>query len=95
MMKYNNVESSAYRTLQRVMNEAMDDGQDEYSDEEGSTSSDTSKMFQLPKRLSGWLFLERGQIPVNERSGILNLTGGMHIWQTEDCHGRITPGKGP
>ena len=33
----------------------------------------------MPKRLRGFLFLERAQIPLKEHSGILNITQGLNI----------------
>ena len=39
----------------------MDGGNDEFSGEEGDSPQ---KKFQLPKRLRGWLFMERSQIPL-------------------------------
>ena len=53
----------------------MESGQDEYGDDEDTGVN----IFQLPKMLRGWLFLERASHPVKEHSGILNMTGGMHI----------------
>ena len=75
-MKYINAEETAYRTLQRVLNKAMDGGQDEYS-EDGQGPDHTK--FKLPKRLRGWLFMERAQIPLKQHSGILNMTQGLNI----------------
>ena len=75
-MMYINAEESAYRRLQRVLRDAMEGGQDEYS--ETDETSDVER-FQLPKRLCGWLFLDRASIPIKEHSGMLNMTGGMNI----------------
>ena len=56
----------------------MEGGTDEHSDDD--TRADASnKKFQLPKRLRGWLFMERAQNPLTEHSGILNMTGGLNI----------------
>ena len=55
----------------------MDGGTDEYS-EDGPGQPDRTK-FKLPKRLRGWLFMERAQIPLKEHSGILNMTQGLNI----------------
>ena len=71
LTKYINAEEAAYRKLQRVLKEAMDGDKEEYSSEDESTKN---KKFQLPKRLRGWLFMERSQIPLKEHSGILNMT---------------------
>ena len=55
----------------------MEGGQDEWSSED---DPDTEvKKFKLPKRLRGWLFMERSQIPLKEHSGILNMTHGLNI----------------
>ena len=76
LMKYINAEESAYRKLQRVLKDAMEGGHEEYSSDEETSEV---KKFQLPKRLRGWLFLDRAAIPLKEYSGILNQTGGMNI----------------
>ena len=78
LMTYINAEETAYRQLQRVLEEAMGCGQDEYS-YEGKTSNTTSKKFQLPKRLCGLLFMGRSQITIKEHSGTLNMTQGLNI----------------
>ncbi len=52
----------------------MDGDKDEYSSEDESSRN---KKFQLPKRLRGWLFMDRSQIPLKEHSGILNMTQGL------------------
>ena len=76
--KYINAEETAYRKLQRVLKEAMEGGADEFSEDD--TPPDPKKRkFQLPKRLRGWLFMERAQIPLKEHSEILNMTGGLNI----------------
>ena len=75
-LKYINAEESAYRKLQRVLKDAMEGGHEEYSSDEETSEV---KKFQLPKRLRGWLFLDRAAIPLKEYSGILNQTGGMNI----------------
>ena len=87
LTKYIHAEEIAYRKLQRVLKEAMEGGEDEYSDEEMTITAlpalgqptTTPKKFQLPKRLRGWLFMERSQIPLKEYSGILNMTQGLNI----------------
>ena len=91
LTKYINAEETAYRKLQRVLKEAMEGGQDEYSDDDWIVAGPpapgqptpahptTPKKFQLPKRLRGWLFMERSQIPLKEHSGILNMTQGLNI----------------
>ena len=65
-----NAEETAHRTLQRTLKEAMDGGKEEWSEDE----HDDVHRFKLPKRLRGWLFMGRAQIPLEERSGILNVT---------------------
>ena len=87
LTKYIHAEEIAYRKLQRVLKEAMDGGEDEYSEEEVTITAvppigqptTTPRKFQLPKRLRGWLFMERSQIPLKEYSGILNMTQGLNI----------------
>ena len=76
-MKYINEEETAYRKLQRVLKTAIDEGQDEFSDDDPSTPQ--KNRFKLPKRLRGWLFMERSQIPRKEHSGILHMTQGLNI----------------
>merc|ERR1712016_551856 len=77
LIKYINAEETAYRKLQRTLKEAMEGGADEYSSDEDPTQE--PRKFKLPKRLRGWLFMERSQIPNNEHSGILNTTQGLNI----------------
>ena len=55
----------------------MEGGTDEYSEDEQGQPDRTK--FKLPKRLRGWLFMERAQIPLKEHSGILNMTQGLNI----------------
>ena len=76
LTKYMNAEETAYRKLQRTLKEAMEGGTDEYSDDDHGTDE---ARFKLPKRLRGWLFMERAQIPLKEHSGILNMTQGLNI----------------
>ena len=77
LIKYINAEETAYRKLQRTLKEAMEGGQDEWSSED---EPDTEvRKFKLPKRLRGWLFMERSQIPLKEHSGILHTTQGLNI----------------
>ena len=76
--KYINSEETAYRKLQRVSKEAMEGGADEFSDED-LPANPKKRKFQLPKRLRGWLFMERAQLPLKEHSGILNMTRGLNI----------------
>ena len=54
----------------------MEWGKDEYSEDDHDSDE---KKFKLPERLLGWLFMERAQIPLKERSGILNMTQGLKI----------------
>ena len=77
LTKYINAEETAYRKLQRTLREAMEGGTDEYSEDEQYQPPGTK--FKLPKRLRGWLFMERAQIPPKEHSGILNMTQGLNI----------------
>ena len=80
LLKYIHAEETAYRKLQRVLKDATEGGEDEYSSEEEVKLGDSRKRkSQLPKRLRGWLFLERAATPVRGHSGILNQTQGMHI----------------
>ena len=73
LTKYMNAEETAYRKLQRTLKEAMEDGVDEWSEDEDAQAG--VQQFKLPKRLRGWLFMERSQIPLEEHSGILHMTG--------------------
>ena len=64
----------------------MEGGNDEFSGDDDGTGNPPNpptapKKFQLPKRLRGWLFMERSQIPLKEYSGILNMTKGLNIDQ--------------
>ena len=77
-MKYINAEETAYRNLQRVLQEPMEGVQDEYSDED-TTPNTTSNKFQLPKGLCGWMFMATSQNPFKEHSGILSMTQGLNI----------------
>ena len=77
LTKYINAEETAYRKLQRVLKEAMEGGQEGHSD--GGQQPPSVNKFQRPKRLRGWLFMERSQIPLKEQSGILNMTQGLNI----------------
>ena len=61
LTKYINADETAYRKLQRTLREAMEGGTDEYSEDE--QGPDRTK-FKLPKRLRGWLFMERAQVPL-------------------------------
>ena len=68
--------------LQSVLNEAMKNGEDEYSDDDGTAMTKDGKpvpKFRLPKRLRGWMFLERSRIPAREIPSILNQTKNTHI----------------
>ena len=56
----------------------MEGEADEHSKDETRPGS-TRRKFQLPKRLRGWLFLERAHPPLKEHSVILNMTGGVNI----------------
>ena len=76
--KYIHAEEMAYRKLQRILKEATEGAHDEFSGDEDDPPL-TRKKFQLPKRLRGWLFMERSQIPLQEYSGILNMTQGLNI----------------
>ena len=78
LTKYIHAEEIAYRKVQRILKEAMEGGHDEFSGDEDDPPL-TRKKFQLPKRLRGWLFMERSQIPLKEYSGILNMTQGLNI----------------
>ena len=55
----------------------MEGGVDEWSEDEDAQAG--IQKFKLPKRLRGWLFMERAQSPLEEHSGILNMTGGLHV----------------
>ena len=55
----------------------MEGGADEYSEDEQGQEDRTK--FKLTKRLRGWLFRERAQIPLKEHCGILNMTQGLNI----------------
>ena len=59
--KHIHAEEAAYRTFQRVLKEAMDGEHDEYSEDESGWYD--PKKFQIPKRLRGWLCMERAQLP--------------------------------
>ena len=61
--KYINAEETGYRKLQRVLKEAMEGGTDEFSEDE-TRLDPTNRKFQLPKRLRGWLSMERAHIPL-------------------------------
>ena len=77
MIKYIHAEEQAYRKLQRTLKEAMEGGHDEWSSDEDPNPR--NRKFKMPKRLRGFLFLERAQIPLKEHSGILNITQGLNI----------------
>ena len=85
MFKFKNDQEAAYRKLQTVLNEAMKNGEDEYSDEDETAPSITTNQgkkvpkFRLPKRLRGWMFLERSQIPSKEIPAILNQTKDTNL----------------
>ena len=69
LTKYIHAEEIAYRKLQRILKEAMEGGNDEFSGDDDGTGNPSNpppppKKFQLPKRLRGWLFMERSQIPL-------------------------------
>ena len=55
----------------------MGGGHDEWSSDEDPNPN--NRKFKMPKRLRGFLFLERAQIPSKEHSGILNITQGLNI----------------
>ena len=61
----------------RVLKEAMEGGRDEWSSDE--EPNPRNRKFKMPKRLRGFLFLERAHIPLKEHSGILNITQGLNI----------------
>ena len=53
----------------------MQAGEDEYSDDDGQLTTKDGKpipRFRLPKRLRGWMYLERVRIPPRDVPGILN-----------------------
>ena len=77
LIKYIHAEEQAYRKLQRTLKEAMEGGHDEWSSDE--EPNPRNRKFKMPKRLRGFLFLERAQLPLKEHSGILNLTQGLNI----------------
>ena len=77
LIKYIHAEEQAYRKLQRTLREAMEGGHDEWSSDEDPNPN--NRKFKMPKRLRGFLFLERAQIPLKEHSGILNITQGLNI----------------
>ena len=85
MNKFRNDEEAAYRKLQSILNDAMKNGEDEYSDEDETAPSITTNQgkkvpkFRLPKRLRGWMFLERSKIPSKEIPAILNQTKNTNI----------------
>ena len=82
MFKFKNEQDTAYRKLQSVLNEAMKNGEDEYSDDDGKVTTPSGKeipKFRLPKRLRGWMFLERSRIPPKDMPAILNQTKTTHI----------------
>ena len=64
LTKYIHAEEIAYRKLQRILKEAMAGGNDEFSEDDATITPSTTKKFQLPERLRGWLFMERSQIPL-------------------------------
>ena len=66
-------------------------GQDEWSSEDDPDPE--IKKFKLPKRLRGWLFMERSQIPLKEHSGILNMTQGLNIDRLEKVMTESYPDK--
>ena len=66
MTTFKNDEETKYRRLQTVLNEAIRNGEDEYSDDDGVVTTKDGKpipKFRLPKRLRGWMYLERARIP--------------------------------
>ena len=82
MYKFRNEEEAAYRKLQAVLNDAMRNGEDECSDDDGTVETRAGKhipKFRFPKRLRGWMFLERARIPAKEVPAILNQTKNTHI----------------
>ena len=85
MFKIKNDQEAAYRKLQTALNEAMKNGEDEYSDEDDTAPSIMTSQgkkvpkFRLPKRLRGWMFLERSKIPSKETPAILNQTKNTNI----------------
>ena len=82
MNKFRNDEEAAYRKLQSILNDAMKNGEDEYSDDDGTIldkNGKTISKFKLPKRLRGWLFLERARIPPKDVPAILNQTKNTHV----------------
>ena len=71
LLKYINAEETAYRRLQKVLKQATEGGGDEYNeDEEVNVDDPKKRRCKLPKRLRGWLFLERAAIPAREYSGM-------------------------
>ena len=84
LTKHINAEETAYRKLQRVLKEAMDDNNDEYSEDESGWYY--PKQFQIPKRLRGWLFMERAQIPFKEHAGNFKHDTTAECVHIEDSH---------
>ena len=78
--KYQNNEEAAYRKLPRILREA-DIGDNDYSSEEEyiGPNGDKRPLFRLPKRLRGWFFLERANIPERDIPSLLNVSGGTYI----------------
>jgi len=86
IIKYKNEEETAYRRLQKVLNEAMTTGEDEYSSDEDQPPltdkyGEEIPRFRLPKRLRGWLFLDRAHLPTKELPSIMNFSGNTNIDQ--------------
>ena len=91
MTKYMNAEETAYRKLQHTLKEVMEDGVDEWREDEDAQTG--IQKFKLPKRLRGWLFMERAQITLKEHSGILNMTGGLHVDKLKNVMTESFPDK--
>ena len=71
LLKYDHEEQASYRKLQKVLDMAIKNKSDEYSSDEDSISTITNKKFKLPKRLRGWFYMERANIPTKDQSQIL------------------------
>ena len=66
----------------------MKAGEDEYSDDDGLVTTKEGKpipKFRLPKRLRGWMYLERVRIPPRDVPGLLNQIKTTNITRLQSC----------
>ena len=88
MTTFKNEEETKYRRLQKILNEAMKAGEDEYSDDDGLVTTKEGKpipKFRHPKRLRGWMYLERVRIPPRDVPGLLNQIKTTNITRLQTC----------